>query len=313
MPKFEHVSVTRGSYATLILRATIGGTFVAHSLFKLVVLTFAGTEAFFTQQGFPGWTAYPVFAAELVGGVALILGIYTRVASVALVPVLLGAFIVHWPNGWYFGAPHGGWEYIAVLLGNVLALAILGDGRFAVATIVEKRILRARSVKDTPPHGSAGTVRSGAEHSQAWMFLYWALTLYVAATSLWAGVINVLHAPPLFDELLRLGYPAHFATLLGVWKVLGALALLAPGYALLKEWAYAGLFFDFSGALVAYAAAGDGAASYIGPLTSLAALITSWWLRPGSRRLASLSGYRRSSTCARAASRDAAVAQGTAA
>jgi len=60
------------------------------------------------------------------------------------------------------------------------------------------------------------------------MFLYWTFTLYVATTSLWAGVINVLHAAPLFEELLRLGYPAHFVTLLGIWKVLGALALPRP-------------------------------------------------------------------------------------
>src|SRR5688500_20293949 len=110
-----------------------------------------------------------------------------------------------------------------------------------------------------------------------------------------------------FEELLRLGYTAHFATLRGIWKVLGALALLAPGYPLLKEWAYAGLFFDFSGALVAYAAVGDGAASYIGPLASLAALIASWWLRPVSRRLATPSGCRRSSTSDTSAGRDSVI------
>ena len=143
MSKSEYADVPHASSVTLLLRVTTGGIFIAHALFKVVVLTMPGTEAFFIQQGFPAWTAYPVFAAELVGGVALVLGLYTRAASLALVPVLLGAFTVHWPNGWYFGAPNGGWEYIAVLLGNVVALAMLGDGRFALGTTLAQRSLTA--------------------------------------------------------------------------------------------------------------------------------------------------------------------------
>ena len=64
-----------------------------------------------------------------------------------------------------------------------------------------------------------------------------------------------------YDELLRLGYPPHFSTLLGVWKVLGAVALVVPGYPLVKEWAYAGFLIDFSGAMVAYTSVGDGVVS----------------------------------------------------
>ena len=74
--------------------------------------------------------------AEVVGGAALILGLYTRAMAVALLPVVLGAFAVHWPNGWYFGAPHGGWEYIAVLGAALLVQAGLGDGRFALGALV---------------------------------------------------------------------------------------------------------------------------------------------------------------------------------
>jgi hypothetical protein len=118
---------------------------------------------------------------------------------------------------------------------------------------------------------------------------YWVSTMYIVLTSLWAGVTDILHAPPLFDEVLRLGYPPHFSTLLGVWKVLGAVALAVPRYPLLKEWAYAGMFIDFSGAMVAYASVGDCVASYIGPVLSMSALIASWYLRPRSRRLAGTS------------------------
>jgi hypothetical protein len=102
---------------------------------------------------------------------------------------------------------------------------------------------------------------------------------------------RIVHARPLFDEVLRLGYPPHFSTLLGVWKVLAAAALAVPRRPLLKEWAYAGLFVDFSGAMVAYASVGDGLTSFIGPVLAMGALILSWSLRPPSRRLAELAAW----------------------
>src|SRR5690554_1600305 len=86
--------------AALLLRLALGTVFVAHALVKPLVFTMAGTMAFFVDHGFPAWTAWVVFLAELAGGVALIAGVYTRVAALALIPVMLGAFAVHWPNGW---------------------------------------------------------------------------------------------------------------------------------------------------------------------------------------------------------------------
>lgn len=134
-------------YAALLLRVTLGLVFIAHALLKVLVLTLPGTVAFFTDQGFPGWTAYPVFVAELVGGAALLLGIMPRLVALLLIPVLLGAFVVHWPNGWYFASPDGGWEYIAVLVVALGAQAGLGDGRLAlVATSRAYRALASRHV-----------------------------------------------------------------------------------------------------------------------------------------------------------------------
>jgi DoxX-like protein len=114
---------------------------------------------------------------------------------------------------------------------------------------------------------------------------YWIFTLWVSLTAIFAGVADLLHAPPLFHQLLHLGYPSYFATLLGVWKVIGAIVLLAPRSPLLKEWAYAGMFIDYSSAVVSYAAVGGGAADFAGPLVAIATLAASWHLRPGSRRL----------------------------
>ena len=115
---------------------------------------------------------------------------------------------------------------------------------------------------------------------------YWVFTLFITLAALWSGVADILHLQPLYGILLHLGYPSSFGVLLGVWKVLGAVALLAPRYPLLKEWAYAGLFIDYSSAIVAHSAAGDAAAALLGPFLSICALAASWYLRPQSRRLA---------------------------
>jgi putative oxidoreductase len=135
------IDARTSAYAALLLRLTLGIVFVAHALLKLLVLTLPGTAAFFVQHGFPGWTAHVVFAAELLGGCALVLGIVPRLAALMLIPVLLGALAVHWPNGWYFASPDGGWEYIAVLIAGLLAQAGLGDGPFAL--FAESRLPRA--------------------------------------------------------------------------------------------------------------------------------------------------------------------------
>jgi putative oxidoreductase len=134
-PAQASINPSTAPYAALLLRLTLGLVFVAHALAKVFVFTLPGTAAFFVEHGFPGWTAYPVFVAELVGGLALTAGVRTRLVALGLVPVLLGAFAVHWPNGWYFGAPNGGWEYIAVLVAALLVQAGLGDGRFALSAV----------------------------------------------------------------------------------------------------------------------------------------------------------------------------------
>ncbi len=152
-------------------------------------------------------------------------------------------------------------------------------------------------MENTMAAASAGSTSeiASAPISRTRLITYWVSTLFLAVNALWAGVSDILHAPPLFEVLLRLGYPPHFATLLGVWKVLGAAALLAPRRPLLKEWAYAGMFFDFSAAVVAHGSASDGFAAFVGPVLSILALAASWYLRPQSRRLAggSVPGRRR--------------------
>lgn len=144
-------------YAALVLRLTLGIVFITHGLFKVLVLTVSDTAAFFMAHGFPGWTAYPVFAAEMLGGAALVAGYCTRVVAIALLPVLLGALSVHWPNGWYYGNPHGGWEYIAVLLAALLVQAGLGDGAFALGAVAPNARTAAGSEGSSAGERLAGT------------------------------------------------------------------------------------------------------------------------------------------------------------
>lgn len=121
-------------YAVTLLRVSLGVMYLAHSIvLKFFTFGLAGTAGYFASIGLPGWLAYLTFAAEAVGGVMLVLGIYARWVALALIPALLGAIIwAHWGNGWVFTAPNGGWEYPFYLIVLSLAQFLLGDGRYAL-------------------------------------------------------------------------------------------------------------------------------------------------------------------------------------
>jgi DoxX-like family len=119
---------------------------------------------------------------------------------------------------------------------------------------------------------------------------YWVCTVVIAVCIGAGGVAQALRVPQNVEGMMALGYPLHFIVLLGVWKVLGAVTLLAPGLRLVKEWAYAGIFIDLSGAMVATAANEGGAFHVLAPLVLIGFLAASWALRPESRRLVGVMG-----------------------
>ncbi|MEV6769589.1 DoxX family protein [Nocardia sp. NPDC051030] len=105
---------------------------------------------------------------------------------------------------------------------------------------------------------------------------YWIATLLVIAELVVGGIWDILRIPYVRDLMPHLGYPTYFLVLLGIWKLLGAVALLLPGRPVVKEWAYAGVFFVYSGAIVSHLTAGY-ARGTVGVLVVLIALtITSW-------------------------------------
>jgi DoxX-like protein len=118
---------------------------------------------------------------------------------------------------------------------------------------------------------------------------FWVATVFGPTSFLIGGVLHLTQADQVAVTLQHLGYPAYFASLLGVWKLAGAIVITAPRLPRLKEWAYAGFFFDLTAAAFSRAAVGDGAGEIIAPLVFLALVLTSWALRPASRRLASAS------------------------
>ena len=120
------------SYAALLLRTSLGVMWIAHALLKLLVFTLPGTAQFFDSIGIPGLLAYPVFAVELAGGIALVLGVYARQVALALVPVMAVAASVHLHNGWVHTSAGGGWEYPVFLIAASLTLWLLGDGALSL-------------------------------------------------------------------------------------------------------------------------------------------------------------------------------------
>ncbi len=113
---------------------------------------------------------------------------------------------------------------------------------------------------------------------------YWITTLLIAFVFLSGGVGELMRPAPLMEGMRRLGYPDYQVTILGVWKILGGIAVLLPRTPLLKEWAYAGMFFDLSGALASHAFVGEMPKIPV-LLVILCILVASWALRPSGRKL----------------------------
>ena len=121
------------AYGTAALRIGQGALFIAHGTITLFVFTLAGTAAYFASLGLPGFLAYLTIAAELIGGAALVLGVYSRIVALAFVPLMLGTILTaHGAKGFLFSAPGGGWEFPAFWTLTLIVQAMLGDGALSV-------------------------------------------------------------------------------------------------------------------------------------------------------------------------------------
>jgi putative oxidoreductase len=126
-------------YGAFALRVSLGVMTLAHGLMKVFVFTVPGTVGYFESLGLPGAVAYLTIAAEILGGLALVGGVYTRYAALALLPVLAGATWVHSGNGWVFSNAGGGWEF-PLFYGAALAVqAMFGAGAWALDNVIALR------------------------------------------------------------------------------------------------------------------------------------------------------------------------------
>lgn len=116
---------------------------------------------------------------------------------------------------------------------------------------------------------------------------YWIITAILSFCIFSGGVAQVVQVREVVQGFKPLGYPTYFISLIGVWKVLGIIAILVPGFQLLKEWAYAGLFFVMSGAVISHMASGDISAKIIAPVLLAVFTVLSWYLRPADRKIVS--------------------------
>ncbi|MCF0065160.1 DoxX family protein [Dyadobacter chenwenxiniae] len=117
--------------------------------------------------------------------------------------------------------------------------------------------------------------------------IYWVATLWLSLGMVSSGAVQLIKLKEEVDMMTHLGYPLYFLTIIGVWKMLGVIAILVPKFPLVKEWAYAGFFIAMSGAVFSHIAAGDGAKEFFGPVLLIVLTIVSWYFRPESRRLRS--------------------------
>ena len=134
-------------YGVLVLRLALGVMYLAHAYLKIFTYGPTGTAQFFGSVGLPGSLTftYLVIIAELGGGILLILGVYARYVALALLPLLLGATWIHWPNGWLHTVPNGGWEFPMFLIFSSVALFLLGDGAHALRPAFLKRTTAAQA------------------------------------------------------------------------------------------------------------------------------------------------------------------------
>ena len=124
------------------------------------------------------------------------------------------------------------------------------------------------------------------------MVTYWVVTVLIALETLVGGVTDLIHGssilvagPPVADVVTHLGYPLYFVRIIGFWKVLGGIVLLVPGYPRLKEWAYAGIFFELSGAAASWLAYERNVGEAVVPMVLALLALVSWALRPQDRLL----------------------------
>jgi putative oxidoreductase len=135
------IKTSTAPLAALLLRVSLGIMFLAHVSLKIFVFSVPGFVGYFGSLGLPAVLAYAVIGLELLGGIALILGIYAPLVALPLALELLGTIaLVHGANGWLFSSKGGGWEFPAFWVVGLIALYLLGDGMMALKPVKREAV-----------------------------------------------------------------------------------------------------------------------------------------------------------------------------
>ncbi len=170
--------------------------------------------------------------------------------------------------------------FIAYAVPAISHLAVGDDlGTALVPSLFAALVLVSRMLRSPASHASAHSTARGGR-----VLAYWTTTSVVVAACLFGGISWCLQAQPFIGIMLRLGYPAYFMRILGALYLGAGIVLVVPRSPQLKEWAYAGLAFNYAGAIASHLAVGDNVASLLAPCVLLALALASWALRPPSRR-----------------------------
>ncbi|MGV0742039.1 DoxX family protein [Mycolicibacterium sp. XJ870] len=220
------------------------------------------------QLGYPGHLLMIIGVCKIAGAIILLIPKVPRLKEWAYAGVFFiysGAIISHLAVGDVEGA--------------------IGPGGLTVITMTSWA-LRPDARREVT--ASLSTISSwiiGTTRSKAVVVGYWATTGVIAVVLLAGGLADVLRRPETADGMQQLGYPLYFVSLLGTWKLLGAIAILAPRFPRLKEWAYAGAFYDFAGACTSHLISGSPVNHAVVPGIFAACTIASWAMRPHDRAL----------------------------
>lgn len=115
--------------------------------------------------------------------------------------------------------------------------------------------------------------------------IYWVATLWLGLGMISTGIVQLIPLDEEVQKMSGLGFPPYFLTIIGIWKLLGVIAVLIPKYPVIKEWAYAGFFFLMTGAIFSHMAMGDEAIEYFGSTLLLVLTCVSWYFRPAERTM----------------------------
>jgi hypothetical protein len=118
--------------------------------------------------------------------------------------------------------------------------------------------------------------------------IYWIATLWLALGMVATGFVQIIQMKEETENFASLGYPLYLMPIIGIWKLLGVIAVLVPGFPVVKEWAYAGFFFAMSGAVISHLAVAHDAGKLFGPLLLIVLTVVSWYFRPAERKLTSV-------------------------